>query len=183
MRPLRHQRTSASNDQGHVLFARKVRLFALPQGVVYRERIDRHGEVFGVHLRKALTTGVIFEELIEHHIIDLARPSSVKFDNLLVLGPVTVQGPELATRIPKQHQEVFRLGPGNLLQYLLFGIAIYRPREDTVLDGIEDDAPIRLGRRLFVKLGTIVVHHGTGGGRDITGSIVEAATFGDQARR
>lgn len=96
----------------------------------------------------------LLEELVEHQIVDLARTRPVQFDDLLVLRPVAIQGPELATRIPKQHQEVFRLGPGNLLQHLLLGVAIHHPREDTVLDGIEDDAPIRLGRRLFVKLGT-----------------------------
>lgn len=49
---------------------------------------------------------------------------------------------------------MLRLGPGDLLQHLLLGVAVHRPREDTVLDGVQDDAPVRLGGRLLVQLGT-----------------------------
>lgn len=84
----------------------------------------------------------LLEELIEHHVVHLARSGTVQLDDLLVLWPVAVQRPELAACVTEQHQEVFRLGPGDLLQHLLFGLAINGTREDTVLDGIQDNAPV-----------------------------------------
>lgn len=48
-----------SNHQRHILFARQIGLLALPQRVVYRERVDRNGEVFGVHLGETFRTRVV----------------------------------------------------------------------------------------------------------------------------
>lgn len=93
----------------------------------------------------------LLEELVEHHIVDLAWSGTVQLDDLLVFRPVPVEGPELASRIAEQHQEVLRFRAGNLFQYLLLGIAVHRTREDTVFDGIQYDAPVRLRCWLFVQ--------------------------------
>lgn len=47
------------DDQRHVFLAGQLHLLALPQRVVYRERVDGHRQVLRVHLREALAARVV----------------------------------------------------------------------------------------------------------------------------
>lgn len=91
------------------------------------------------------------KEFVKHQCIHLTRPGAVQFADLLGLRHVAVESAELAASVPKQYEEVFGLGTGDLLHHLLFGIAIHCAREDTVFDGIQDDAAVRFGCGLFVQ--------------------------------
>lgn len=50
---------SCSNDQSHVLLVGQARLLALPETRVDGEGVDRHRQVFGVHLREALAARIV----------------------------------------------------------------------------------------------------------------------------
>lgn len=47
------------NHQRHVTFAGHCDFFALPQRIVYGERIDGDRQMFGVHLREALAARIV----------------------------------------------------------------------------------------------------------------------------
>jgi hypothetical protein len=57
-----NQTTNSLNDEGHVLFAGQVHLFALPEGVVYCKCINCDGQVFGVYLSETFTARIIPEK-------------------------------------------------------------------------------------------------------------------------
>lgn len=46
-------------DERHILLARQLHLLALPQRVVYRERVDRHRQMLRMHLREAFAARVV----------------------------------------------------------------------------------------------------------------------------
>lgn len=93
------------------------------------------------------------EEPVKHVLVHLAGPRAKQLHHLLRLRIVAVQRPELATGVPEQNQKVFRVRPCNLFQHLLLGVPVHHPWEHAVLDRVQDDAPVRLGRRLFIQFG------------------------------
>lgn len=52
---------SILNDKRHVLFARQIHLFPLPQRIMNGEGINCNGQMFCMDLREAFATGVISE--------------------------------------------------------------------------------------------------------------------------
>lgn len=137
-----------------------------------REGIDGDRQVFGVHLREALAARVVpsftaslervqasrsanvLEELLEHGVVHDFRSVPVQLDDLLALGVVRVEGAELARRVAEQDEEVLALGARDLLEHPLLRLAVHHPREDAILDRVQDDRSVRTGRRLFVQLRT-----------------------------
>lgn len=167
------------NNKCHVLFAGPSRrLLALPQRVVDGKCVDRHRQVLRVDLREALAARVVsgrggavsqvrrssrapahyysLEEPVEHVLVHLAGPRAEQLDHLLRLRIVAVERTELAAGVAEQDQEVLRLRARYLLQHLVLRVPIHHAREYTVFDRVQDDAPIRFGRRLLVQLGTWV---------------------------
>ena len=61
------------DDQSHVLFVGKARLLALPEAGVNGKGVDRHRQMFRVHLRETLSTRIV---PINH-----TRLNSIKFIN------------------------------------------------------------------------------------------------------
>ena len=96
----------------------------------------------------------ILEELLEHGVVHDLRPVAVQLDDLLPLGVVRVEGAELARRVAEQNEKVLALGPLDLFEHLLLRLAVHHPREDAILDRVQNDRSIGSGRRLFVQLRT-----------------------------
>lgn len=163
------------NYKCHVLFARQLHPLALPQRVVYCEGVYCDGQVLCVHLWKAFATWVIpvgnvqisiycnwinvqslnsLEELIEHDFVDLTRSRAIELQHLVGLGHVTVEGAELAARIPEEYKEVFGLRPCDLLEHFLLGLSVDGARKNAVLDGIQYNTSIGFGRWLFIEFWT-----------------------------
>lgn len=107
-------------------------------------------------LQMRLVRPHLLEEPVEHVLINLTRSRAVQLHNLLWFRVVAVQRPELTASIAEQHQEVLRLRACDLLQHLLLRVTIDDTREYAVLDRVQDDAPIGLGRGLFIQFRSYV---------------------------
>ena len=58
------KKSSNLDDQGHVSLIRKLRFFAQPQGVVYREGINGYSQMFRVNLSEFFAPRVVSENII-----------------------------------------------------------------------------------------------------------------------
>lgn len=94
------------------------------------------------------------EELIEHDFVDLTRSRAIELHHLVGLGQVTVEGAELAARIPEENKEVFGLRPCDLFEHFLLGLSVDSSRKNAVLDGIQYNTSIGFGRWLFIEFWT-----------------------------
>lgn len=93
----------------------------------------------------------LLEELIEHPIIDVFGSRAVELGDLFRVGAVRVERPELAARVPEQHEEVFALGARDLLEDAPLGLRVHCAREHAVLHRVQHYAAVRLRGRLFVQ--------------------------------
>lgn len=55
------------------------------------------------------------EEFIEHHVVDMRRASSIKFNDNFRVRIVAIEGSELTAGISEQDQEMFGFATGNFL--------------------------------------------------------------------
>lgn len=145
------------------------RFLSLPKGIVDREGVACHSQVFGVDLRETFAAWVVsmnekkvwkrprndiiylLEELIEHDIVNMRRSCTVKLDYRLSVGVITVKRPKLTSCVSEQHQKVFRFTTRNFLKNFLLRVAIHHTREDAILNSIEKNTAIGFGRWLFIK--------------------------------
>lgn len=107
-------------------------------------------------LRMRWVSPHLLEEPVEHVLIHLTRSRAVQLHDLLRFRVVAVQRPELTASVAEQHQEVLRLRASDLLQHLLLRVTIDDAREYAVLDRVQDDASIGLGRGLFIQFRSYV---------------------------
>lgn len=88
-------------------------------------------------LMRIYTTGQdSLEEFIEHDFVDLTRSRAVQLRHLIRLRHVTVEGAELAARIPEEYEKVFGLRACDLLEHFLFGFTVNGAGKNAVLNGI-----------------------------------------------
>jgi len=76
------------------------------------------------------------EEFIHHIVSDLARTGAVEFDDLVLVGTVRIQRPELTASVPEQDEEVLALRARDLLEHSFFSLSVDDSGEDTVFDGV-----------------------------------------------
>lgn len=122
-----------------------------------RERVDRDSQVFGVHLRKTLATGIVFEEFFEHGVVDHFRSSAVHFDDFFFFGIERVEGAEGEAAVAEQDEEILALRPCDFLEHPLLGLAIHHAGEDAILDRVQNDGTVGTSRRLLVQSRTDVI--------------------------
>lgn len=79
----------------------------------------------------------LLEKLVEHIIDDLFGPSTVQLGYFFPFGTIRVESAELAAGVPKQNEEVFALGPTDLLQNSRFGFSVHCTGEDTIFHGVQ----------------------------------------------
>ena len=139
-----------SHHQRHVFPIRQPGLLTQPQTVVDGEGIDGHREGLGVDLGELLAARVILEELFKHVLHHLLGPRAVDLEDLLCVRVVGVQAAELALGVPEQEQEVGTIERINVFHDAHARVPIDHPGEDDMLDGVHDNCPIGLGRRLPV---------------------------------
>lgn len=99
-----------------VLFFGRHLLLGLPQVTGDGDGIHAGGHGFGWDLAELLPVRVVLVQALDHLGGDAPRPDAGQSGDLLRLGTVGVHGPELASRIPEQHQEVIGFGFLHFLQ-------------------------------------------------------------------
>lgn len=97
------------------------------------------------------TGGNLLKELIEHKFIDLTWPGAIQLEHRFVFRPIAVQRTELAASVAEQYEEMFGFAAVDFVEHFLLGVAVHHAREHAIFDGVQDDAAIRLCRRLLVQ--------------------------------
>lgn len=95
----------------------------------------------------------LLEEHLKHFVRDLLGPSAVDLVDLLCVRVVGVKAAELALLIPEQEEEVGAVAPVDDVQDALPCLLVHGPGENDVLNRVQDDRPVGLGRRLSVQPG------------------------------
>lgn len=94
---------------GVQLFGRPL-LLSLPQVTADGDGVHTGGHGFGWYLAELLPIRVVLVQALDHLDLDALGPDAGQPGDLLRLGAVGVHGPELASSVSEQHQEVIGFG-------------------------------------------------------------------------